>query len=242
MGFSIFNNTERIRELEVIGLLIGGTEDELSDNIKAWLVEKIYQIKSDYIQHERGVNYFGKNPKPFKVTVTPNLLVSTTNRDTADTSTIGARIRQLRKERMLTHAELAESVGVQPTLVTIWENNTIEPRANHIIPLANALKCDPMWLLTGNPADVKAASPAEPAPVNVMKDVDMANIGVRIRNHRKEMGMTTEDLADAVDVSDTLIAEWETGKAIPSSFYINSLADALDTSIAWLMTGKHTTA
>lgn len=152
-----------------------------------------------------------------------------------DTLTIGTRIRQLRKERMLTQAELAKSVDVQPNLVTMWESNTTEPRAKHIIPLANALQCDPMWLLSGNPLDVK---PAPPAPVNVMKSADLANIGVRIESRRNEMGMSIDKLAEEIDLSASLICEWESGEVIPASFYIERLAKALNTTVTWLMTGK----
>lgn len=156
----------------------------------------------------------------------------------SETLTIGARIRQLRKERMLTQAELAKSVDVQPNLVTMWENSTTEPRAKHIIPLANALICDPMWLLSGNPLDVKAVSPATPAPVNVMKGADLANIGVRIESRRNEMGMSPLKLAEKIDTSGAMILEWETGKAIPHSGYYDKLAKALNTTVTWLMTGK----
>lgn len=159
-----------------------------------------------------------------------------------DTLTIGARIRQLRKERMLTQAELAKSVDVQPNLVTLWENSTTEPRAKHIIPLANALICDPMWLLSGNPLDVKAVSPATPAPVNVMKGADLANIGVRIESRRNEMGMSPLKLAEEIDTSGAMILEWEAGKAIPHSCYYDKLAKALNTTVTWLMTGKNINA
>ncbi|EIM5529136.1 helix-turn-helix domain-containing protein [Salmonella enterica subsp. enterica] len=159
-----------------------------------------------------------------------------------ETLTIGARIRQLRKERMLTQAELAKSVDVQPNLVTLWENSTTEPRAKHIIPLANALKCDPMWLLSGNPLDVKAVSPATPAPVNVMKGADLANIGVRIESRRNEMGMSIDKLAEEIDLSASLICEWESGEVVPASFYIDRLAKALNTTVTWLMTGKNINA
>lgn len=155
-----------------------------------------------------------------------------------ETLTIGARIRQLRKERMLTQAELAKSVDVQPNLVTMWENSTTEPRAKHIIPLSSALKCDPVWLLSGNPLDVKAVSPATPAPVNVMKGADLANIGVRIESRRNEMGMSHLRLAEKIDTSGAMILEWETGKAIPHSGYYDRLAKALNTTVTWLMTGK----
>lgn len=156
----------------------------------------------------------------------------------SDTLTIGARIRQLRKERMLTQAELAKSVDVQPNLVTMWENSTTEPRAKHIIPLSSALKCDPVWLLSGNPLDVKAVSPATPAPVNVMKGADLANIGVRIESRRNELGMSHLRLAEKIDTSGAMILEWETGKAIPHSGYYDRLAKALNTTVTWLMTGK----
>lgn len=186
------------------------------------------------------VALFGDDPTP---TLTSEPAVnSTTTRDTADGFTIGARIRQLRKERMLTQAELAKSVDVQPNLVTMWENNMTEPRAKQIIPLANALKCDPMWLLSGNPPDVKAASPATPAPVNVMKGVDMANIGARIESRRNKMGMSPLKLAEKIDTSGAMILEWETGKAIPQSGYYDKLAKALNTTVTWLITGKHITA
>ncbi|HCL5312092.1 TPA: helix-turn-helix domain-containing protein [Salmonella enterica] len=160
------------------------------------------------------------------------------NNSTTQRFTIGTRIRELRKDRMLTQAELAKSVDVQPNLVTMWENNTTEPRAKHIMPLASALKCDPIWLLTGNPVDVKAASPATPAPVNVMKGADLANIGVRIESRRNYIEMSLNKLAEEIDTSGAMIREWETGKAIPHSDYIDKLAKALNTSVTWLMTGK----
>ncbi|EHO4422331.1 helix-turn-helix domain-containing protein [Salmonella enterica] len=64
--------------------------------------------------------------------------------------TIGDRIFDMRNLREMTREKLAESVGVSPNLVAAWEKNSLEPRAKHVIPLANALKCDLMWLLTGN--------------------------------------------------------------------------------------------
>lgn len=156
-----------------------------------------------------------------------------------DTLTIGARIRQLRNERMLTQAELAKSVDVQPNLVTMWENSTTEPRAKNIIPLANALQCDPMWLLTGQSSN---ANQEIPAPVNVMKGADLANIGVRIHNRRNELGMSIDNLAKAINEPTFLIHEWEAGMAIPHSGYYDKLAKALNTTVTWLITGKDITA
>ncbi|HGG5994871.1 TPA: helix-turn-helix domain-containing protein [Salmonella enterica subsp. diarizonae serovar 61:r:z53] len=171
---------------------------------------------------------------------------TTTQQDTAvgvtnQRITIGARIFYMRIFREMTMAELAESVGVQPNLVTMWESSATEPRAKYIMPLASALQCDPIWLLTGNPLDVKAVQPA-PAPVNVMKGADLANIGVRIESRRNYIEMSLNKLAEEIDTSGAMIREWETGKAIPHSDYIDKLAKALNTTVTWLMTGKHLTA
>lgn len=58
---------------------------------------------------------------------------------------------QLARERLdLTEADLARLLNTYSDHISDWECGTTEPPASMIIPLANALKCDPLWLLTGN--------------------------------------------------------------------------------------------
>ncbi|MDJ6542618.1 helix-turn-helix domain-containing protein [Salmonella enterica] len=165
-----------------------------------------------------------------------------TEAGTKNQPTIGARIQHARENLDMSKDDLAEKLDVHPGNVLAWEYDDDQPLAGMIIPLANALKCDPMWLLSGNPLDVKAVSPATPAPVNVMKGADLANIGVRINNRRNQIMMSVDNLAKKIDTSGAMIREWETGKAIPHSDYIDKLAKALNTTVTWLMTGKHITA
>ncbi len=40
-------------------------------------------------------------------------------------------------------------------------------------------------------------------------------IGTRIAKRRHQLGMTQEDLADALNVSKSTVANWETGKHLP---------------------------
>ncbi|EBZ1027024.1 helix-turn-helix domain-containing protein [Salmonella enterica subsp. enterica serovar Muenchen] len=200
-------------------------ENEKTDCSIACLLRSLEKTVDNAYEYVEQFSKNNKHPQP-------------TPLQPGDTPTIGARIRQLRKERQLTQTELAKSVDVQPNLVTMWENNTTEPRAKHIIPLANALQCDPMWLLSGNPLDVK---PAQPAPANVMKGADLANIGVRIESRRNQIMMSIDKLVEKIDTSGAMIREWETGKAIPHSDYIDKLAKALNTTVTWLITGKHIT-
>ncbi|HCM6303651.1 TPA: helix-turn-helix domain-containing protein [Salmonella enterica subsp. enterica serovar 6,14:y:1,7] len=151
-----------------------------------------------------------------------------------DGALIGERIRIARKKLGMSLDDLAAAVIPGDVEVLLeWENNKSEPCASEIIRLSQALKCDPMWLLTGEGNNANQA-----APVNVMKGADLANIGVRIKNRRNETGMGADKLADAIDVPIHQIYQWEEGKVIPHSGYYCRLAKALNTSMSWLMTGK----
>lgn len=159
--------------------------------------------------------------------------------NTAHRPTIGARIQIARENLDMSKAALANKLDLTPECIADWEDGNCPLEASYAIPLANALKCDLMWLLTGNPVDVK---PAPPAPVNVMKGADLANIGVRIESRRNQIMMSVDKLAEEIDTSGAMILEWETGKAIPHSDYIDKIAKALNTTVTWLITGKHITA
>ncbi|HCA3583991.1 TPA: helix-turn-helix domain-containing protein [Salmonella enterica subsp. enterica serovar Muenchen] len=147
---------------------------------------------------------------------------------------IGNRIQIAREKLDMSLDDLAAAVLPDDVeVISEWENSKSEPCASEIIRLSQALKCDPMWLLTGEGNNANQVT-----PVNVMKGADLANIGVRIKNRRNETGMGADKLADAIDVPIHQIYQWEEGKVIPHSGYYCRLAKALNTSMSWLMTGK----
>ncbi|EIW3594473.1 helix-turn-helix domain-containing protein [Salmonella enterica] len=151
-----------------------------------------------------------------------------------DGALIGERIRIARENLGMSLDDLAAAVIPDDVeVISEWENSKSEPCASEIIRLSQTLKCDPMWLLTGQGNNANQA-----APVNVMKGADLANIGVRIKNRRNETGMGADKLADAIDVPIHQIYQWEEGKVIPHSGCYCRLAKALNTSMSWLMTGK----
>lgn len=59
------------------------------------------------------------------------------------------RIRQRRKELNLTQQALADLAGVNRVTVTGWEKDDYQPNGANLQALANALKCDPLWLVSG---------------------------------------------------------------------------------------------
>lgn len=66
---------------------------------------------------------------------------------------IGYRIQIAREKLGMSEDDLAEKLNIHPGDVLTWEDGADQPLAGMVIPLANALKCDPMWLLTGKNAE-----------------------------------------------------------------------------------------
>ncbi|HGC0548652.1 TPA: helix-turn-helix domain-containing protein, partial [Escherichia coli] len=64
---------------------------------------------------------------------------------------IGARIESVRKKLGLTESDLARMIHTYSDPINDWECGICEVPADQIVPLASALHCDPMWLLTGKP-------------------------------------------------------------------------------------------
>ncbi len=63
-------------------------------------------------------------------------------------------------------------------------------------------------------------------------------VGSRIRALRHSQGMTQEDLAAACDVSRSAVAQWETDRAGQLSGNITRIADALATTVEYLLQGE----
>lgn len=64
-------------------------------------------------------------------------------------SSIGERIREMRKLRELKQIQISDIVGVSAQAVSLWEKSEAVPSSDKIIPLSEILNCDPLWLLTG---------------------------------------------------------------------------------------------
>jgi transcriptional regulator with XRE-family HTH domain len=63
--------------------------------------------------------------------------------------TLGARLRQCRRDRGLTQAGVARSLGVARVSVTLWEGDKTRPSLDHLLRLAKLFDVSSDWLLTG---------------------------------------------------------------------------------------------
>jgi transcriptional regulator with XRE-family HTH domain len=65
-----------------------------------------------------------------------------------------------------------------------------------------------------------------------------ATVGTRIRDVRREHGWTQDDLAHAVGVSRSAVAQWETDRAGQIRDNLSRIADVLGVSSEYLLMGR----
>lgn len=68
--------------------------------------------------------------------------------------------------------------------------------------------------------------------------IDMENIGKRIRERRKELQLTQNDIKSACGISSGALSEIENGNRTPSIALFHALSEVLSCSMDWLATGK----
>lgn len=64
-------------------------------------------------------------------------------------------------------------------------------------------------------------------------------IGLRIRERRKALGMSQEELADLIGSSQRQVSKYEIGQNDPTGDVLTKLADTLDTSVDYLLGRTH---
>ena len=69
-----------------------------------------------------------------------------------------------------------------------------------------------------------------------------ANIPHRIKQRRKELGLSQDALAKACGVGQSTVANWERGGHIPRQATLHKIASALKTDEVWLLSGERANA
>jgi transcriptional regulator with XRE-family HTH domain len=67
---------------------------------------------------------------------------------------------------------------------------------------------------------------------------DPAQIGARIREVRRNKGWTQDQLAEAVGVSRSAVAQWETGRSGQVTGNLTRIAATLEVGVEYLMYGE----
>lgn len=62
-----------------------------------------------------------------------------------------------------------------------------------------------------------------------------------IIEQRKKLGLTQQELAQKLNITDKVVSNWETGRSLPDTSMILPLADALNISVEELFKGINST-
>ncbi|HHW06020.1 MAG TPA: transcriptional regulator [Clostridia bacterium] len=129
-------------------------------------------------------------------------------------SSAGRKIRQVREEMGLTLVECSKRAGISYTHISEIERGNVCPSLKTLEKLAKALEKPVSYFLKGD------------SPVS---------LGERVRKLREAQGLTQVKLAAQLGISDSLIAQIETGKVQPSLNTLEKLADTLGVSVDYFL-------
>ena len=68
--------------------------------------------------------------------------------------------------------------------------------------------------------------------------MEKEKIGKYIRKKRIEKGMTQQQLAEKIQVTEKAVSRWETGRGVPDISLLEPLAEELHVSVTELVTGS----
>ncbi|SFS03978.1 helix-turn-helix domain-containing protein [Yoonia litorea] len=106
-----------------------------------------------------------------------------------ETATFGDRLAGAREAAGMDQAALAAKLGVRRNVISSWENDLKEPRANRLQMLSGILGVSITWLLTGD-----GEGPAAPEDEGYL-DGDVADLLAELRGLRSEVKLTSEKMA-----------------------------------------------
>ena len=65
--------------------------------------------------------------------------------------------------------------------------------------------------------------------------LDMKTFGAKLRNHRKNLGLSQENVAEKIGVSAQVVSKWENGECLPDCFNLKSLGEVYGVSLDILL-------
>ena len=105
-----------------------------------------------------------------------------------EAATFGDRLAGAREAAGLSQEALASKIGVKMSVITAWENDLKEPRANRLQMLSGLLGVSLSWLLTGQGDGPEVPDDAVPMAT------DLTDLLAEMRVLRTQMAQSGEKL------------------------------------------------
>ena len=127
------------------------------------------------------------------------------------------RLKELRKEKKLTQKELAEETDIPYRTLQRWENGESQIKPEKAEKLANFFGVSIAHLLGYEDNDFEKANQN------------------RLKELRKEKGLTQTDLAELLEVTKLTIHNWENGVFSIKSDRLKMLCEIFDVDVPYLL-------
>lgn len=128
---------------------------------------------------------------------------------------VGQKIKRRRKELNISATKLAETIGVNRSIISRWETDKKSPIMRHIVNISKALGVNPNYFTNWDDTD------------NTV-EYSTKTIGERIKIKRNLKNMTIEELAEKVGISLSNMSMIENDKLYIHKSIKYKLIDALD--------------
>lgn len=129
----------------------------------------------------------------------------------------GKRIAELRKRHGLTQAELAKSIGISRSALSLYETEKREPDIETLSKFTSLFKVSTDYLLGNDTLSDTISKPEEQIG-------DYMTLAKRLKELRLENGLTQLQLAEILDISKSDISKYETGIVEPNSDIVTKIA------------------
>lgn len=139
-------------------------------------------------------------------------------------SSIGERIKLLRKELNMTQQKFAEGIHIKRSTIATYESNRNEPIDAVVSLICMQYNVNERWLRTG---DGEMFS----------ESFGSSNISERLRILRKKLDMTQQEFAEQLGVKRNTVGQWECGINALTKQVIISICRNFDVNECWLRTG-----
>ena len=135
------------------------------------------------------------------------------------------RIKQVREHFGLSQVHFAQQINKSPGFISLVETGRSNVSDETIETICSRFPINEAWLRNGE------GKMTDDAPV------DMKNIGIRVKQLRKEMKLTQEQFAAATGYTNTQNHLVESGKVKPSDKFLQKICEVYEVSQEWLLTG-----
>ena len=139
------------------------------------------------------------------------------------------RFAKVRKYFGLSQAQFAQRINKSPGFISNVEKGRSEVSEKTIIAVCSTFEINKNWLVTGE-GDMFAKGQS-------ISKVDKETVGLRLKQIRKQEGLTQQKFADAIGYSKRQVYCVETNKVTPSNDFLRKIATCFNVNYDWLLTG-----